>query len=294
MVDVRTTSDRPSTLPQTQCAPTHLHALPLLLFSDPSHFSVDRTSITRTDSGRSDDGTPVWSSALISDPFTSGIVSITITILSLYGGTFSVGIENSTNPTPNVNESLGDSVGLSTHGYISIKTPSSFPIQSCHSRLKEFDCIRMEVDLDSTPRTVQFFVNGKAGETLVMDPKSIFTNRQHFSPLPSNANLRKDEETCSSEHRHVKLPFEEIYGLFRAGWMTMAIPKLRSDAYDGNGNYHQIPDLPQKLAFFKYLMRGTSITTGQSFNEVGMPTSHLRQERTRACNQFFRCFISLT
>ncbi|KAK2941717.1 hypothetical protein BLNAU_23379 [Blattamonas nauphoetae] len=38
---------------------------------------------------------------------------------------------------------------------------------SCHSELKESDCVRMEVDLDSTLRTVQFFVNGEAGRSYV-------------------------------------------------------------------------------------------------------------------------------
>ncbi|KAK2942435.1 hypothetical protein BLNAU_22668 [Blattamonas nauphoetae] len=33
--------------------------------------------------------------------------------------------------------------------------------------MRDGDCVRMEVDMDSTPRTVQFFVNGESGECFV-------------------------------------------------------------------------------------------------------------------------------
>ncbi|KAK2951130.1 hypothetical protein BLNAU_13973 [Blattamonas nauphoetae] len=66
-----------------------------------------------------------------------------------------------------INEILGrnvkNSVSLCSFGDLSFNTPSSESYEDCHSVLKEGDCVRMEVDLDSTPRTVQFFVNGWAG-----------------------------------------------------------------------------------------------------------------------------------
>ncbi|KAK2945072.1 hypothetical protein BLNAU_20017 [Blattamonas nauphoetae] len=40
---------------------------------------------------------------------------------------------------------------------------------TCHPPLKVGDCVRMEVDMDSKPQTVQFFVNGEAGQHYVSD-----------------------------------------------------------------------------------------------------------------------------
>ncbi|KAK2956932.1 hypothetical protein BLNAU_8007 [Blattamonas nauphoetae] len=57
---------------------------------------------------------------------------------------------------------------------------------------------------------------------------------------------------CSNIRRHDELPLEDIYGLYLAGWKTMTTPKIRSDAYDANGEYHPIPDLAEKP---EYLVR---------------------------------------
>ncbi|KAK2957294.1 hypothetical protein BLNAU_7672 [Blattamonas nauphoetae] len=90
-----------------------------------------------TDLVRGDDKSSPWSSVLLSDTFTSGVVSFTISLLpSSY------------------------SVSLNTYGNLWIITPSSDSYEDCHSFLEEGDCVRMEVDLDSTPRTVHYFVNG--------------------------------------------------------------------------------------------------------------------------------------
>ncbi|KAK2950088.1 hypothetical protein BLNAU_15010 [Blattamonas nauphoetae] len=147
--------------------PTPLRTIPPLTFTNSSHFSVIHTTITRTGFGTDDNGYSLWSSVLLSNPFTSGIVSITITILSLPSiyTSLCLGLMDSTSSIPKLGEGLGTSVdysvGLNRYGVLNVNTPSSGSDQYYHSDLLEGDCIRMEVDLDSTPRTVQFFVNSK-------------------------------------------------------------------------------------------------------------------------------------
>ncbi|KAK2957299.1 hypothetical protein BLNAU_7677 [Blattamonas nauphoetae] len=179
------------TSPKLPKAPTPLQTLPKFIFADRSHFSIKRTAITRTEHGQDEQIFPARiiallhvlkqhksflslpSSVFIRNPFTSGVVSITITILSssnLYCQV-NFGLMDSKSPIPKIGEILGagvkDSVGLDQYGSLWINTPSSDSGQYYHSELKEGDCVRMEVDLDSTPRTVQFFVNGEAGECYV-------------------------------------------------------------------------------------------------------------------------------
>ncbi|KAK2952221.1 hypothetical protein BLNAU_12780 [Blattamonas nauphoetae] len=156
--------------------PTQLQTLPQLDFTDPPHFFIDRTSITRTSLGRYIYGLSFWSSALLSDPFSAGVVSLTITILKLPTSSVSLadfffGLMDSNNPIPANGRALGNnvqySISLSSKGHLFILTPPSRSFRYCHSNLHEGDCVRMEVDLDSTPRTVQFFVNGEAGKYYV-------------------------------------------------------------------------------------------------------------------------------
>ncbi|KAK2957296.1 hypothetical protein BLNAU_7674 [Blattamonas nauphoetae] len=110
-------------------------------------------------------------SVLLSSLFTSGVVSITITILSIQHGILSFGLMDSSSPIPKIGEILGynvkNSVGLNRFGKLWIYTPSEHSLKHCTSILHEGDCVRMEVDLDSKPRTVQFFVNGEAGERFI-------------------------------------------------------------------------------------------------------------------------------
>ncbi|KAK2946922.1 putative RhoGEF domain containing protein [Blattamonas nauphoetae] len=83
-------------------------------------------------------------------------------------GTIAFGLMKSNSPLPQVGELLGNkvknSISLNRSGSLWVKTPSSHSLQDCHTVLREGDSVRMEVDLSSTPRTVQFFVNGEAGE----------------------------------------------------------------------------------------------------------------------------------
>ncbi|KAK2945101.1 hypothetical protein BLNAU_19950 [Blattamonas nauphoetae] len=90
---------------------------------------------------------------------------------------------DSNNPIPAIGEILGshvkNSVCLATYGQLWLKTRSSGSGRSCHSVMNEGDCVRMEVDLDSTPRTLQFFVNGEAGECYIGSIRSDVVSVMH-------------------------------------------------------------------------------------------------------------------
>ncbi|KAK2946024.1 hypothetical protein BLNAU_19035 [Blattamonas nauphoetae] len=158
-----------STSRQIHNDPTYLQTLPPLTFTDSSHFSLNHTIITRTSPSQGDYGDSFWSSALHSDQYASGVISITITILSIpdHYCQINVGLMDSNDPIPKVDEILGsrvkNSASLDRYGYLWFTTPADHFNDYCQSVLNEGDCVRMEVDLDSTPRTLQFFVNGEAG-----------------------------------------------------------------------------------------------------------------------------------
>ncbi|KAK2951395.1 putative Mitogen-activated protein kinase kinase kinase 5 [Blattamonas nauphoetae] len=146
-----------------------LSSNPKFICQDPSHFRVDSNIITRTDVGCSPSGTSMFSSLFLADVFRNGVISVDFTIISLIdnGGIF-FGLVDSTSPLPKTHEAVGcdvkNSVSLDKFGRLDLNTPLSDSFEECHNHLKEGDCVRMEVDLDSTPRTVRFFVNSEAGE----------------------------------------------------------------------------------------------------------------------------------
>ncbi|KAK2957295.1 hypothetical protein BLNAU_7673 [Blattamonas nauphoetae] len=85
---------------------------------------------------------------------------------------------------------MHDSVSLNTYGNLWIITPSSGSGHYCTPLLHEGDYVRMEVDHDPTPRTVQFFVNGKAGKCLTSGiPSSV---RIGFSVSGEGTSIRID------------------------------------------------------------------------------------------------------
>ncbi|KAK2955700.1 hypothetical protein BLNAU_9390 [Blattamonas nauphoetae] len=163
--------------------PQSVTSAPSLVVSSGGDFIIDGTTLTRTGLNRG--ANLVRSTVLIPEPFTSGIVSMTITFLtspwlSEIDGFASIGLMDSTSRLPILNSCIGhnvsNSVGLDTYGYLSYNTPSSDSQWPNLSNLEEGDCVRMEVDLDSTPRTVQFFKNGEAG-------------RCYMSGIPSSVRI---------------------------------------------------------------------------------------------------------
>ncbi|KAK2949964.1 hypothetical protein BLNAU_15107 [Blattamonas nauphoetae] len=104
------------------------------------------------------------------------------------------GLMDSTSRIPEIGEALGcqvhDSVSLDQYGYLNYNTPSIRSYHDCHPSLHEGDCVRMEVDLDSIPRTVKFFVNGEAGECYMSGiPSSV---RIGFSVYGEGLSFRID------------------------------------------------------------------------------------------------------
>ncbi|KAK2949361.1 hypothetical protein BLNAU_15741 [Blattamonas nauphoetae] len=176
------TKSNPAIAEQTQSrnAPAQQFTLPPLLFSSRSLFAIENTTITRStkppDRPRYTNNCPL----LLKTPISQGILSVTITVLSLprrrnHFGVVWFGLLDSIAAVPKFREALGynvkDSVSLtSSIGDLYRNAPSTGheeQFAACHSDLREGDCVRMEVDMESTPRTVQFFVNGQSGYSFV-------------------------------------------------------------------------------------------------------------------------------
>ncbi|KAK2956494.1 hypothetical protein BLNAU_8548 [Blattamonas nauphoetae] len=173
-----------------------LPAHPFIL-SDPSRFRVDSNVITFLGDENDIFNLSQSASAILHDIFLSGAFLFTITIQSCSNslGVFYVGLVDSTTPLPQEKQNLGcdvkNSIGLHKFGSLHYNTPSSNTYEYCHSSLKEGDCIQMEVDLFSTPRTVQFFVNGVYGEHYLSGiPSSV---RIGFSGWGPGTSFRIDE-----------------------------------------------------------------------------------------------------
>ncbi|KAK2940960.1 hypothetical protein BLNAU_24136 [Blattamonas nauphoetae] len=121
--------------------PIPLQTLPPMGFTDPSHFSIMHS---------------------------------TIVLKCIYCRWFDGLLISNSEIGTRLGDRVKNSVSLNRYGGLFFHTPSSCTIDGSHSRMNEGDCIRMEVDLDSTPRTVQFFVNGKAGRSYVSEiPSSV-------------------------------------------------------------------------------------------------------------------------
>ncbi|KAK2957275.1 hypothetical protein BLNAU_7653 [Blattamonas nauphoetae] len=119
---------------------------------------------------------------------------------------------DSTSPIPAIGEALGrevkNSVGLNKFGDLDHNTPSETSGRYYHSELKEGDCVRMEVDLESTPRTVQFFVNGQAGMCYVSEiPSSV---RIGCSALGEGTSFRIDNVSRLSRPTLIPQGMEEF------------------------------------------------------------------------------------
>ncbi|KAK2941963.1 hypothetical protein BLNAU_23116 [Blattamonas nauphoetae] len=201
--------------------PLQLIALPPLLFTDPADFVVDCTTFTLSACAITSEILIDASCILLGDPVTTGIVSVTLTILSLpainyFTGRVYFGLLDSPTPVPDFGDHIGlnlkNSVALdSSTGRINSVTPSTRRVTGpplTYSHLKEGACVRMEVDMDSTPRTVQFFMNGKAGRFFVSGlPPSV---RIGFSVFVQGTSFRIDRITRLTQQTPIAQEMEEI------------------------------------------------------------------------------------
>ncbi|KAK2955401.1 hypothetical protein BLNAU_9629 [Blattamonas nauphoetae] len=164
--------------------------LPELLFTNKSHFAIRNNILTRTEKGTDKKGRTKPSTVLLSEPISKGIVSVTFAVLNLaksngQEGFVNFGLLKTSLVVPRLGRVLGEhvkrSVGLSTSlhriedGHIRyLFVLNRTELKGIHSDTETISRVVMEVNMDSTPRTVQFFVNGKAGKCYVSGiPESV-------------------------------------------------------------------------------------------------------------------------
>ncbi|KAK2952965.1 hypothetical protein BLNAU_12141 [Blattamonas nauphoetae] len=177
--------------------------IPALLLTNSQHFKIVNTVVTRTSIGKNSRKEAGLSTILIGDAISSGIASMTVTILHLPPKQENVnpihfGLIDSSLPVPKLNESLGFDVRnslclYSGNGFLgSLTISSDYIIQEelCHRPLQEGDNVRMEVNMRSAVRTVQFFVNGERG--LCYMSEIPFSIRVGFSVEGEGTSFRLD------------------------------------------------------------------------------------------------------
>ncbi|KAK2958956.1 hypothetical protein BLNAU_5972 [Blattamonas nauphoetae] len=163
----------------TASVPSPLVTLPPLLFTDPSHFIINGTSITRSEVDLGIFGFARHSSALLRDPIDNGIVSITLALLSLI----------------NINDQAGGiRFGL-------LKSIAPVP------KLGEF--IGYEVK-------VQLFVNGRSGRSFVSGlPPSV---RIGFSVFAQETSFRIDRIVKQTQPTPILQYIPELHSLHFPRW----------------------------------------------------------------------------
>ncbi|KAK2959416.1 hypothetical protein BLNAU_5725 [Blattamonas nauphoetae] len=194
---------------------------PELLMSDPCLFDVSEETVIRTKIGRSKEGFASRASFALKEPFTSGVTSLTFTVpvvgaTDTFYGSVNVAILPSNVIVPPLRKYIASPLNACTLHYsdgklaATIRQNATEPeTLACHSPLEEGDIIRVEVDMDSTPRVAQFFVNGKAGSAYVSHlPSSVrlawqanlhqtrvrlldISKLTHATPIPKNAKELK-------------------------------------------------------------------------------------------------------
>ncbi|KAK2940591.1 hypothetical protein BLNAU_24505 [Blattamonas nauphoetae] len=201
--------------------PIPLTTLPPLLHADKSHLRVKNTTFNPC-KGVNESGNSIFNYPLVvSEEISSGIVSVTVTILSKNFVRTIVGLMESPRQNPEVDTGLGCGSKYcfslwSNDGCVWLQQGPGFETRhggTCHPPLKEGDCVRMEVGMDSKPRTLQFFVNGEAGQFYVSDLPTLV--RIAFIAFYEGTSVRVDRITRQSNATPIKpgtsrLDWEEI------------------------------------------------------------------------------------
>ncbi|KAK2958010.1 putative Protein kinase domain containing protein [Blattamonas nauphoetae] len=156
--------------------------MPSLVFTDPSHFRVEDNIFSSTGLATNEVGgqlTSSSSSILLAEPISEGIVAISFTILmhDSLSEIFLFGLIDGTAPIPKQEQSLGgiqNSIALSSMGgllFESVKRSNPIDFQ-CEFR--SGDSLVAEINMDSNPRTAQFFVNREPVDAVVVGlPESV-------------------------------------------------------------------------------------------------------------------------
>ncbi|KAK2944876.1 hypothetical protein BLNAU_20219 [Blattamonas nauphoetae] len=186
--------------------------MPALVFSDPSHFRMEDNIIaskslaTEEKIGRIQ---PTWSSFFISEPITEGIVAISVTFLMDFSifFPFFIGLLDGTEPIPEKGQTLGDvknSIALSSRGNLHFTTAVGKDEINIWTNFQTCDTVVVEIDLDSNPRTAQFFINRKSTDAIVVGlPESV---RVGFSSKDPGMIFRFDRIT----HLNRGCPFTDL------------------------------------------------------------------------------------
>ncbi|KAK2954857.1 hypothetical protein BLNAU_10187 [Blattamonas nauphoetae] len=174
--------------------------MPSLVFTDASHFTVDDNTVASaclpvTRSYESDH--PKWSSFVLSEQITEGIVAISFTFLTrndMYLSYF--GLIGGMSPIPEIGQRLGqfnDSIALSRERKLHLLTSVGQQEIDLSSFFESGDHVVVEINMDSTPRTAQFFVDGQSANAVVDDlPESV---RVGFSTWDQHLRVRIDRIT---------------------------------------------------------------------------------------------------
>ncbi|KAK2956003.1 putative Membrane-associated tyrosine- and threonine-specific cdc2-inhibitory kinase [Blattamonas nauphoetae] len=150
---------------------TTLSALPRLYMVAPRAFNMNGTTITRTDDLKDGSGIATLNTVLFEEVLTKDIVSASITLQSLpqQGNTPGIvcfGLMESSSTIYSIGAGLGmtidNSVAVSHFGILFQKGSPSSSISNhpLESSVGEGGRIRIEINMDSTPRTARFFLNG--------------------------------------------------------------------------------------------------------------------------------------
>ncbi|KAK2950844.1 putative Cyclin-dependent kinase 2 [Blattamonas nauphoetae] len=128
-----------------------------------------------------EDDSEIGGLVALTEPITSGIISVSVSLRTIKkDAALLIQLAPATGPLT----SLGDIITCETcFGFASSNgrlivdsksTDDKSRRKPCHQPLKEGDDVVIEVNMDSNPRTVQFFVNGKAGKSYGSDfPESM-------------------------------------------------------------------------------------------------------------------------
>ncbi|KAK2954842.1 putative CAMK family protein kinase [Blattamonas nauphoetae] len=157
--------------------------LPELLFTHKSHFAIRNNILTRTEKGTDENGRTRPSNVLLSESITKGVVSVTFVVLNIVDsmdqeGFVNFGLLDSSIAVPQLGQVLGkdvkNSFGLSTSSRELFLFSQIKLKDKDHFNFSKKARVVMEVNMDSNPRTVQFFVNGKVIERYLSEiPESV-------------------------------------------------------------------------------------------------------------------------
>ncbi|KAK2942504.1 hypothetical protein BLNAU_22584 [Blattamonas nauphoetae] len=170
---------------------------------NPSHFRMEDKIITTTGVAAQENHysiykTPIWSSFFLSEPISEGIVAVSFTFLTEDEKSrhTSFGLIDGTSQIPEIGQALGqlkNSISLSQERNLYFLTTEGQQTIDLSSFYESGDHVIVEINMDSNPRTAQFFVDRQSAYVVVIDlPESV---RVGFSSKDPEMQVRFDRIT---------------------------------------------------------------------------------------------------